>query len=264
MILEKYRVNFQVNEDRPSEEISQMKLAISEFHGFVKKGLQTMEGQKKMLKDMIKPTDERYAQSKSIIEELIKYEQNNTDFYSGQVEEEKLFAKGDMEEVKQTVENSYSLYRNPFRDAYYWLKGELLDLHGLNDALTGRDQVIKAQGNLEQKRITDMQELDKRKAGKTTLKSVFKSADSKAKDITKLEETLKTAEGEIEDYKLLVSFLTLYMHDSAIKNFKKVKQGAYMQMMNGFCVKEISNSHASASMWHNVLEKSGKATAVAE
>ena len=102
-----------------------------------------------------------------------------------------------------------------------------------------------------------MSELDKRKAGKTTLKSVFKSAEGKAKDITKYENNIKAAEIEIEDFKKLVQFLTIYLHDSAMNNFKKGKQGAYLQMLNGFCVKEISNSHASATLWHSILETSG-------
>lgn len=137
------------------------------------------------------------------------------------------------------------------------MKGELLDLKGLNDALLGRDGVIKAQGNLEQKRIQDMSELDKRKAGKTTLKSVFKSGAQKEKDITKYENNIKAAELEIEDFKKLVAFLTLYMHDSAIRKFKQGKHRTYLQMLNGFCVKEISNSHSNATMWHGVLEASG-------
>jgi hypothetical protein len=151
---------------------------------------------------------------------------------------------------KEKLAEVYENFRNPYRDAYIWLKGELLDLKGLNDALLGRDSVIKAQGNLEQKRISDMSELDKRKAGKTTLKSVFKGSKGKEKDLLNIENNIKAAELEIEDYKKLVAFLTLYMFDHAIKGFKKNKGNAYLQMMNGFCVKEISNSHSSATMWH--------------
>ena len=102
-----------------------------------------------------------------------------------------------------------------------------------------------------------MAELDKRKAGKKTLKSVFKSSDAKAKGLNNLESNIKSAELEIEDYKKLVSFLTLYVHDNAIDGFKKTKGLAYLKMLNGFCVKEISNSHSSATLWHQILETSG-------
>lgn len=190
----------------------------------------------------------------------MSYEDTNVDFYSESKESERLFSHPDLADLKANLELTYSGFRNPFRDSYLWLKGELLDLAGLNDALLGRDSVIKAQGNLEQKRIIDMQDLDGRKAGKKSLKTLFKGAEAKEKDITKLENSIKATEVEIEDFKKLVSFLTLYMNDFAIKNFKKTKSSTYMQMLNGFSVKEISNSHASATMWHTILENSGKHT----
>ena len=33
--------------------------------------------------------------------------------------------------------------RNPYKETYYWLKGELLDLKGLKSALEGRENVVK-------------------------------------------------------------------------------------------------------------------------
>jgi|JI9StandDraft_1071089.scaffolds.fasta_scaffold60142_1 hypothetical protein len=99
-----------------------------------------------------------------------------------------------------------------------------------------------------------MAELDKRKSGKKTLKSVFKSSNANEKDILNLEAAIKNAQSEIEDYKKLVHFLTLYIHDHAIGGFKKTKGLGYLKMLNGFCVKEISNSHASATLWHKILE----------
>lgn len=102
-----------------------------------------------------------------------------------------------------------------------------------------------------------MKSLDGLKAGKKSLGSMFKSADSKQKDMTNLENEIKAEESEIEDYKQLVSFLTFYMFDSSIPSFKKSKNLAYMQTVNSFCVKEISNSHATATFWHNILESAG-------
>jgi len=257
MILEKYRLNFQVQEERPAAEVAKYKESIREFQSFVKRALSVMEHQKDQLKLMIKSTDDRYSQQKQCIESLIAYEDANVDYYSDQNVEKRLFTNGSNANFKEQLELTYQGFRNPYREAYIWLKGELLDLKGLNDAMLGRDAVIKAQGNTEQKRIADMSELDKRRAGKKTLKSVFKSSNAKEKELLGLEAGIKTAQQEIEDYKKLVHFLTLYIYEHAVAGFKKTKGLGYLKMLNGFCVKEISNSHSSATLWHQILETSG-------
>lgn len=259
MILEKYRLNFQLEENRQGSEVAKFKENIREFQSFVKRALSVMEHQKDQMKLMIKSTDDRYTQSKQMIENLISYEDANVDYYSDQNQEKRLFTHPTQQNFKEKLELTFQQFKNPFRDSYIWLKGELLDLKGLNDALLGRDSVIKAQASLEQKKMSDHQELDKRKAGKKTLKSVFKSSDAKAKELINLENNIKAAEMEIEDYKKLVAFLTLYIHENAIKGFKATKGVAYLKMLNGFCVKEISNSHSSATLWHQILETSGAA-----
>lgn len=82
MILEKYRLNFQVNEDQPGELVSSMKQKIRDFHSFVKRALSVMEHQKDQMKLMVKSTDDRYSQSRAMIDSLIQYEDNNVDYYA--------------------------------------------------------------------------------------------------------------------------------------------------------------------------------------
>lgn len=46
-LVEKYRANFPtINEDRPTDEVSSLKVKISDFHTFVKKALSVMGAQK--------------------------------------------------------------------------------------------------------------------------------------------------------------------------------------------------------------------------
>ena len=100
--------------------------------------------------------------------------------------------------------------RNPFKEAYYWLKGELLDLKGLKSALEGRENVIRLQSAAESKKRSDQQELEKLSQGKSTLKSFFKSKSSKENDILALQTAIEVSQKDIEDYKKLVNFLTIY------------------------------------------------------
>lgn len=90
--------------------------------------------------------------------------------------------------------------------------------------------------------------------GKKTLKSIFKSKSSKDNDIVNLQAAIEVANRDIEDYKKLVNFLTIYHGQVAIPKFKKEKIKHYLKMVNIFCVKEISNSHTSATFWHSILE----------
>jgi hypothetical protein len=45
--------------------------------------------------------------------------------------------------------------KNPYKEAYYWLKGELLDLKGLQYAISGRETVVKMLSATESKKRSD-------------------------------------------------------------------------------------------------------------
>ncbi len=38
---------------------------------------------------------------------------------------------------------TYKCWTNPYKEAYLWIKGELLDLKGIYEALLGREAVVK-------------------------------------------------------------------------------------------------------------------------
>jgi len=76
--------------------------------------------------------------------------------------------------------------KNPFKETYYWLKGEFLDLKGLQEAVSGRETVVRKLAEAESKKRSDQVELEKLTQGKTTLKSLFKSKSGKEAEITNL------------------------------------------------------------------------------
>ena len=110
--------------------------------------------------------------------------------------------------------------KNPYKDAYIWLKGEFLDVSGMYDCLQGRENVMKAQLNTEQKKRDDQKELDKLTVGKKTLKSFFKSKSQKESTILTLQAAIEIGEQEIVDFKKLITFLTIYHGEDAIPKFK--------------------------------------------
>jgi hypothetical protein len=185
---------------------------------------------------------------------FMKYEDQNVEFYSDADLTKRIVTHPQAEDMKEKLENTIRGWKNPFRDAYIWLKGEVLDLKGIIDAISGREFVVKQLSNTESKKRSDQQELEKLSQGKTTLKSIFKSKSKKENDILNLQASIEISNKDIEDYKKLINFLTIYHGQDAIPKFKKEKARQYFRTLNIFCVKEISNSHISATMWHNLLE----------
>ena len=105
---------------------------------------------------------------------------------------------------------------------------------------------MKRQIAAESKKRSDTAELAKLKDGKKTMKSLFKSKAGKEQSVLNLEAALEGGDQEIADYKKLITFLTIYHGQESIPNFKAAKSGMYLKTLNNFCVKEISNAHASA------------------
>lgn len=59
---------------------------------------------------------------------------------------------------------------------------------------------------------------------------------------------------DVDDYKKLINFLTIYHGEVAVPKFKMFKARQYLRNLHIFCVREISNSHLSATLWHSLLE----------
>ncbi len=100
--------------------------------------------------------------------------------------------------------------------------------------------------------------MEKLSQGKTTLKSIFKSSSSKQSEITNLQTAIEIANKDVQDYKKLIHFLTIYHGQVAIQKFKKEKSVQYLRLIHNMSVKEISNSHMQATFWHSMLELNNK------
>ena len=121
---------------------------------------------------------------------------------------------------------------------------------GMIDCLNGREIIIKAQMATEEKKRSEQKEFDKLSAGKTTLKSIFSSKAKKETSMQNLDKNQEVLEKEISDYKALANYLTTYHAQQVIAKFKEEKYREYLRMLNNFCVKEISNAHTNATLYH--------------
>lgn len=86
------------------------------------------------------------------------------------------------------------------------------------------------------------------------MKSFFKSKSAKESNVLQLKANLEVHDQEIADYKQLIQFLTIYHGQIAIPKFKLAKAKMYLKALNNFCVKEISNAHLAATLYHSMLD----------
>lgn len=90
------------------------------------------------------------------------------------------------------------------------------------------------------------------------MKSFFKSKSQKESNILQLKASIEITEQEIADFKKLIQFLTIYHGQIAIPKFKVAKAKVYLKALNNFCVREISNAHLTATLYHSMLEMGEK------
>lgn len=81
-----------------------------------------------------------------------------------------------------------------------------------------------------------------------TLKSFFKSKEGKEKDILKYTAAIEQANLDIEEYRKLTNFITIYLGHFAIEKFKKDKVEQYKRMLKLMSVRSIFNANLFATL----------------
>lgn len=69
----------------------------------------------------------------------MKFEDVGIAYYSDTDYDKRILTHPDSSDLKEKIEEQSKKFRNPYYDAYLWLKGELLDIQGMYDALLGRE-----------------------------------------------------------------------------------------------------------------------------
>jgi hypothetical protein len=180
----------------------------------------------------------------------LKFEDDAVEYLSEQDRTKRILTNPASPDVPGDIVANINLWKRSFKDVWVWLKGETLEVRGMMDAMQGRDRLILMQQKAEERKRSKQTELDKMSMGKTTLKSFFKSKSTVEKDILNYQADIEQLNIDIEEFRKLVNFITIYQGCHAIDKFKKIKVSQYMKMLNSFSVKEISNAHLQATLAH--------------
>lgn len=115
-----------------ASDLSQYKENILSFGEYLKKVIPVMQRFKEQLKGMISNRDSQDRCYQDIVTALSKYEDSNVDYYSeNDVTKRILTNPITGGEFTDRYNSQIKSLKNPFKEAYYWFKGELLDLKGL-------------------------------------------------------------------------------------------------------------------------------------
>jgi hypothetical protein len=120
-----------------------------------------------------------YDHYSSVYKQFMQFEDIAVEYFSDNKSDRRILTNVVAGDMNEKLTNTISCYKSPFAEASLWIKGEMLDIQGMIDAIKGRESVMKKQIACENKRRDDQEELEKLSLGKTTLKSFFKSKSGK-------------------------------------------------------------------------------------
>lgn len=192
-----------------------------------------MQKDRIMMENASKQYSKSYDHYASVYTQFMQFEDVAVDYFSDTVGAggKRVLTSDEVGDMREKIANTTKDYKSPFLEASLWIKGEMLDIQGMIDAIKGRENVMKKQINRESTRREDQTELENLSVGKATLKSFFKSKSGKEQDILKLQAKIEQANVDIEDYRKLVNFITIYHGRIAIERFKVHKMAQYRKML---------------------------------
>lgn len=109
-----------------------------------------------------------------IMNKAFRYEDNRVEFYANDDHNQRILTNPKiLEDQKVNSDNTFKSLRNPYREAYLILKGELLHLNGIVDALSGMELIVQMDLNTKNKKRSNQIKLENLTTGKITVKSIF-------------------------------------------------------------------------------------------
>ena len=144
--------------------------------------------------------------------------------------------------------------KNPYYYLFHWCEGELLDIQALMTAINQRDRSDALSKKNEKTKAGVEKEIEAAKAGKKTMKSMFKKDNTVDKMDQKVENVsirfnffikryflIQTIQ-EIEVLDKLYKIQTIFISEKVIPAFKARKSRVYQNILQQFNVLMINNA----------------------
>jgi len=154
-ILEKYRLNFKITEDGDNSELTRYREKVNIFNAFVTKATISMNRDVNNIAAARSAFQQSYGHYNQMYKSFMKFEDVAIDYFAdGDISQRTLTHPG-ATEIAEKITETISSYKNPFQECDIWIKGELLDIQGMIDAMRGREIVVKKCTEAEGKKRDD-------------------------------------------------------------------------------------------------------------
>lgn len=216
---------------------------------------------KKWISELEKQRTYQLNAYKHFAEFLTKYETTTLNVYSSEALQASqiMVANSENNNMKEQINNLSQKVSNPYIRFKYWVKEEIVDLHSLLEAISHKNSLESQKLKLENKIKKASSDLEKLQAGKTSIKTMFKSQSSKQIMVTTLTTFIAQSEKDVEIYNKLIRLITIYLYQNVIPKFKTTKVNGYISSFKDFSDSESKNSKELFNCWSSVLEQLQKA-----
>lgn len=112
---------------------------------------------------------------------LIKYEQTNLKKADPATQKKmSLVSDPSKLDIKEKLEYLSTNASNPFKHIKNWVKGEILELESILEAISMKEAMVSRKHKTESKMKNNRNDVDKIASGKFTVKGLFKNKEGKA------------------------------------------------------------------------------------
>lgn len=200
-IFERLNTHSGVDYDTANHMTSKYKDQLREFVASSKEIFKFLEGFKNYAKKLEQIRKMKMLAHSSFGNFLSKYEENTVAVYGlADFSNNRVVSNTDDGQVRDSIDNLPKQLDNPYRKFKHWIKEEIIDFHALVEAISQREVIENWKQKAESKRKSSQNTLDKLNAGKKTFKTIFKSASSKANEITNLTQIIAQCSADIENF----------------------------------------------------------------
>jgi len=144
-ILEKYRLCFKIDEQIENMEVAKFREKINQFNQFLVKAVMGMQKDRLMLNNAATQYSKSFEHYGSVYKQFMSYEETAVEFFSDNKADKRILTHADIGDFPTKLKDTLACYKSPFAEAALWIKGEMLDIQGMIDAIKGRESVMKKQ-----------------------------------------------------------------------------------------------------------------------
>lgn len=133
----------------------------------------------------------------------------------------RLLKKGPRGDLQENLEQMTGQQRNSFIHIRNWVKGEVISLAALQNAIGYKDMVNKFKDKCRAEIESLNDAITKLNAGKFTFGGMFKNSSEKQNSAAQKTAMVAELEKDILNYDIIKRYLTIYLATAAIPAYKK-------------------------------------------